>query len=168
MKNLWNKIKAFFSSNVAYDEDGKAYTTEELDALRGIHQGRVAEQSKFALELRKQRLNNPVFETYEAGHKSGADPITIDAKLLDSESIKKLIRGGGSYYTGRVKTYTWKYKKVQYFNCLAEMVYIDQGVFVHAWQGPNPNPGYHTASKLNKKIEGPAPKIKGANYEENT
>ncbi len=118
MKNFFRKIASFFfdKSGPVYDTNGTPYTTLQLDSLRGIHSGRSAEQSRFALELRNARLNKPVHETYIDGHISGAKPIVTDLTAHTGLEIKNiLLEDGGSYYTGRVKTYNWSHKSIEYF-----------------------------------------------------
>jgi hypothetical protein len=167
-----NIFTKFFNRLFRREKQGSVSRAEtsRLDNLRGVHKGRAAEQSKFSVELKKQRLNKPVHETYETGHKPGADPIVTDVSEFSNGEIARLLKTkSGNYYTGRVKTYLWEYNKTEYFLCLAEMIHINEdGFFVHAWQGPQPNVGYYNTRTLYVVIEGPEPKIKGINYEKNT
>lgn len=148
----------------------KSRSLKDIDNLRGIHTGRAAEQTKFAIQLKEKYYNKPVHETYATGHAPGAAPIVTDVSNYTSAQIRSLLeKESGNYYTGRIKTYWWTHKGVEYFNCLAEMVHFNEyRQLEHAWQGPQPNPGFHNAMSLTMSVEGPTPKVKGNNYEPNT
>lgn len=160
---MWDYIKSFFTRPKIYDGDGNPSSNTRLDTLRGIHSGRNAEQMQFSLNLKKKRLYKPTYEHFELGHKPGAAPIV---EPVNSDIAIVLVERGGMYYTGRVKTYEWEYRKKKYFHCLAEMIYYDKeyGYFVHGWQGPQPSTGFYSADKY-VWIEGPEPLIRGKNYE---
>lgn len=166
---MFQKIKSFFSSLFG-KQPAKSRSLKDIDSLRGIHTGRAAEQTKFAIQLKEQYYNKPVHETYATGHVSGAAPIITDVSDYTSVQIRSLLdKERGNYYTGRIKTYWWTHRGVEYFNCLAEMVNFNEyNLLEHMWQGPQPNPGYHSARSLTMSIEGPNPKVKGLNFEPNT
>lgn len=160
---MWEFIKSLFRRPKIYDGSGNPVSNTRLDLLRGMHSGRNAEQMQFSLNLKKKRLNNPVYEYFEPGHEPGAAP---KSEPVSADIASILFENGGMYYTGRVKTYQWKFNNKEYFHCVAEMVYYDrdQNVFVHGWQGPQPSTGYYYSDKW-VWIEGPEPLIRGINYE---
>ncbi len=163
IKNLFS----WFNPPKIYNNDGTPSSDSQLDAYRGMHSGRDAEQLQFSLNLKRKRLNNPVHEWFPFNSPVGAEPTVDSLKDKTKSQIKDLLWArGGMYYTGRVKTYEWKSNKKVLFQCLAETVYWDRtyGVFVHGWQGPQPGSNYYSASKW-VWIEGPQPLIKGRSYE---
>ena len=138
-----------------------------IDRLRGRNKARDAESMEFARKLKEARLNKPVLEMW-AGHPDwkGNEPVVIDLAGKDEQEIKGLLaKYRGMYYTGRVKTYGWRYKRAEHFNCLAETVYVQDGKYVHSWQGPNPPSGYYGQKNLWYVIDGEEPKIMGINYQ---
>lgn len=174
---MFTKLKNFFSSlfssnsHIITDNKGNRVSGDYLDKLRGAHSGRDAENMKFAIDLYNTRLNNPTHETYADGHKSGAPPIITSLQGKTDEFVTNLLKKeSGTYYTGRIKTYTWTHKKKEYFNCLAEIVYFDAAykVFVHGWQGPTPASGFYTGKNKTMSITGNPPVIFGSHYERNT
>ncbi len=169
------KIKNFFSSlfgkNTVTDTKGRKFSADYLDKLRGSHSGRDAENIKFSVDLYKSRFNNPVHETYADNHAPGASPIVTSLKGKDRDFVIALMKSkSGTYYTGRIKSYTWTHKNKEFFNCLAEMVFFDPTykTYIHGWQGPTPASGFYSGKNKTMSISGPTPVIFGVNYEPNT
>jgi hypothetical protein len=173
---MFQSIKNFFTSLFSpkaqiTDNKGNRVSGEYFDQLRGAHSGRDAENMQFSRNLFVNRFNKPTHETFETGHAPGADPIVTNLEGKSSEFISNLLKTeSGTYYSGRIKTYFWTHKRKEYFACLAEMIYFDRQYrsFIHAWQGPNPASGFHSARTKIMSIVGDIPKIKGTNFEENT
>lgn len=121
-------------------------------------------QMRLSRDLKIKRLNKPVFEFTEYGELPGKTtpvPNTEDAiKAL-------LLKHGGVYHTGRIKTYEWTHKGVKQFQCLSESVVYDRSLraFIHSWSGPKPGAGYHTADRY-VWIEGNKPLIQGQFYQD--
>jgi hypothetical protein len=124
--------------------DGRLYSEDYLDQLRGQHAGRTEEAHRFARDVMAKASSIPYTE-------------------IDPETRAR------TRYTGVVRVMHWEKKpnliarlfgaKTQRFYTAARQVQLSDGM---GWQGPNPPIGYYSAKKFDYEYLGGSGKKSGA------
>lgn len=161
---------ACFALMVSCSAPKNGYVNTDLEK-KGLPSPKVqgyveAEAPIHGANLRAKRLNKPVLEQFEKGHKPGAPPISVDITGWSPEKLLKVLQDeGGNYFSGRIRTVYWKYEGRLQVHVTAENIYWDDfyGKIIHGWQGFNYGEGY-ASSVWHTTIEGTEPIIKGQNY----